>query len=168
MVFTFLIYIRIILQSFELMAISTVYEIYNYDVSNALNISSLVISCIMIILSFAYIFGIFVFVKHSLGMNFEKSNSYCKELINGLKETKKARLYYSFFTLRRLISVILLIAGQEMWYGLKLVVFVIIHFGVMVYIISVRPFAKVKGNIIEIINEIWYSILISFLFFFHK
>ena len=70
--FTFLIYIRIILQSFELMAISNVYEIYNYDVSNALNISSLVIACIMLALSFAFIFGIFVFVKRSMDMHFEK------------------------------------------------------------------------------------------------
>ena len=103
-----------------------------------------------------------------LAYTLKNSNSYCKELINGLKDTKRARVYYSFFTLRRLISVILLVAGQEMWYGLKLVVFVIIHFGVMIYVIAVRPFAKVKSNIIEVINDVWYSILISCLFFFHK
>ena len=98
----------------------------------------------------------------------KNKNSYFKEFINGFKETKKARLYFSFFMLRRLLSVILLIAAQEMWYGLKLILFVAIHFTVMIYVIIIRPFEKVKDNIIEVTNEIWYSVLISCLFFFYK
>ena len=38
----------------------------------------------------------------------------------------------------------------------------------MLYTIIIRPFKEVKDNVIEIINEIGYTILISLLLYYNK
>ena len=70
--------------------------------------------------------------------------------------------------LRRLLSVALLIACQNLYLYVKLVLFIAIHFTVMLYTIIIRPLEEVKDNMIEIINEIGYTLLICTLLYYNK
>lgn len=50
----------------------------------------------------------------------------------------------------------------------KVTIFVILHVIVSTYIIMVRPFDSAKDNLVEIINECGYTVLISTMFYFNS
>ena len=70
--------------------------------------------------------------------------------------------------LRRLLSVALLIACQNLYLYIKLVLFIAIHITVMIYTLIVRPFEEIKDNMIEIINEASYTLLICSLLYYNQ
>lgn len=58
------------------------------------------------------------------------------------------------------------IQGDDLvFYYLKAGTFVILHFGVLLYIVWAQPMESKGNNIIEVINQISFLILISPLFF---
>ena len=113
------------------------------------------------------IIGFLWHLKHSFDILYTQEESYLKEFFRGIKETFVPRLYYSFFLSRRLLSVILFIVGQEINLIFKIVIFLLIHLIVAIYSIVSRPFKQANDNIVEIIHEISYAILICLLFHFN-
>lgn len=164
--FTFTIYIRMGLESYQLMAMSGLNEICNSGKEQTAQAVSLGITWVLLIISVIMIFGVFWLVEYSFKVKFDKDESYFKEFLNGVKNTKWARIYFSVFMLRRLLSITLTIPLEFVPIYAKIVWFVLIHISVTGYIIKVRPYDSPKDNVIEVINEIGFSILILSLFYF--
>lgn len=91
------------------MITSGVYELYYYDLSETSSIVSIGITITIILLSIVGITFIFYFARYSANSNFSSEDSYFKELIDGFKPSKLAKMYFAIFILRRLLSVLLTI-----------------------------------------------------------
>jgi hypothetical protein len=103
---------------------------------------------------------------HSSKDNFnEHRNLKFGELFAGLKDTNKARTY-SFVALSRRALFVFFLVGFSFLSELSLVAgMAFIQIIYLAYIIMLRPFDNLSNNIIEIINEIFYLVLIILLFY---
>ena len=78
---------------------------------------------------------------------------------------KKSKLYVPVLLMRRAIFVILLITLQCIKSSILIGLLSILEIWYLIYIIILRPFEEKKNNIIEIINEIFFSVLLSSLLY---
>lgn len=72
------------------------------------------------------------------------------EFYSGTKDTKIAKLNMLIFIVLRITSVIFVISFTDTISELKVGIFTSLHFGYLVYFISVKPFEEVRDNVIEI------------------
>ena len=110
--FAFSLYVRIFLETYIFLLLSSFSELYHWNTSNTSNIISLFIASI-----WAWIWVIFV----ALSLINWHTNKYrdnfdiyipLKELYSGIRNTKASMLYSTFLLTRRLIFVVLLVYGE--------------------------------------------------------
>ena len=87
------------------------------------------------------------------------NSKYCSELYNGTKNKIIFKLYMLFFIVRRFISALILVFLRSVNIWVRCIPFSIVQFTALIYVAKFRPFAEVKSNIIEIMNEVIFSIL---------
>ena len=87
------------------------------------------------------------------------NSKYCSELYNGTKNKIIFKLYMLFFIIRRFISALILVFLRSVNIWVRCIPFSIVQFTALIYVAKFRPFAEVKSNIIEIMNEVIFSIL---------
>ena len=99
---------------------------------------------------------------------YEEKHSKLEEIFNGLKMQKSSKLYVSTLLIRRALFVVLLITLTSIQSWLLISILSLFQFWYLVYIIILRPFKSIKDNIIEISNELYFSILLSSLTFLNS
>ena len=161
---TFALYIRIILKINQYVLICSISEIYHFDHSDAKRIVSLVIALIFLFFWITMIIIVIIFFiikyKDSNQDSQDKSNKFA-HLFNGISPSKKARLYVAALLLRRIIFVTLLITIEpvssvlviSIWLGFQVIYFA--------FVIFIKPYKLVKWDIIEIINETYFLIMLA-------
>jgi hypothetical protein len=156
--FTFAIYIRVILESYLIVCLSCVLEFWRLGPNEA-----------VAVLVFIVLFTVFFFVVWSYvnRVQAEMSDSYFKEFFSGIKQSKSARLYFSTFILRRLLSVIIIVPGESVPVMVRVILFASIHCLVFVFTVAVRPFQRVKDNLIEALNDLSYGVLTIVIVYFN-
>lgn len=88
---------------------------------------------------------------------------YVNELFGGFKNNLMSQLYFFFFVLRRLlIAAIVLVVTSEQVVN-KLFLFYAVHILSLCYIVIVRPFDNTLDNLIDLINEVFFIVISSFL-----
>ena len=93
---------------------------------------------------------------------------YLKEFLSALKNRPWARIYSSWAMIRRLLLVSVLVLGRALNI-IYLVSSMIVIQIVYLWIITVlRPFQEFKNNLIAIINEVYYFVLIILLIHFNS
>lgn len=150
--FTFTIYIRLLLESYVLVSLSSSLELWNLGPNEAIVILFIVMVFTGLIIA---IWG-FTFKP-----TFNPSTSYFKECFSGIKQTKVARFYFSTFIIRRLFSVMIIVAFQNLTIHARVIPFAAIHVGVFIYTLTVRPFVGVKDNLIEALNDFTFGVFCS-------
>ena len=98
-----------------------------------------------------------------------RDNHDLMELFAGLRIWKRAQFYTSYFLIRRTIYVLTVLYFKKylpIWHT----VFIIVFFQLtnLVYLYKVNPFFKMQDNVVEIINENFYTFFISLQFYFNK
>ena len=161
---TFNYYIRSALEMNQYLLICSMYEIYNFNVSDSYRIASLVFA--MLLLSGWLLIAIFAFCLSisSYTINEEKHNV-LGEFISGLKLEKKFKLYGFILILRRIVFVILLIAWVLVASRLIIGVLAFLQLIYLAYVCYQRPFKEFKDNLIEILNELYFQLLLSSLIY---
>ena len=163
-IMTFGFYIRTLLETNQLLLISSINEIYLFNTNETLRIVSLVIAfvglyvCIML---FAFVF----YLTFSSYKTEEEGHSKLGEFFAGLKLQKKFRIYILLLIARRAIFVVVLVTLVT--FTSKTITWILSVLQ-MIYVLSLiflRPFEEAKGNLIEIINEIYVFALLSPLIF---
>ena len=161
---TFALYIRIILKINQYVLICSISEIYHFDHSDAKRIVSLAIALILLFLWITMIIIVIIFFiikyKNSNQDSPDKRDKFA-HLFNGVSPSKKARLYVAALLLRRIIFVTLLITIEpvssvlviSIWLGFQVIYFA--------FVIFIRPYKLVKWDIIEIINETYFLIMLA-------
>ena len=109
----------------------------------------------------------FVVWYFSFKASFEPNKSYFKEFFSGIKHNKLARLYFSFFILRRFLSVLIVVALEELPKYARVVPFAAVHLCVFLYSVGVRPFESAKDNIVEAVNDLSFGVLCGSLLVFN-
>ena len=162
--FTFALYIRIILKTNQYILISWIFEIYHFDYYGFKRKASIAIAFLTLIAWLVLIIVTIVLaVSKSVYSNPESTEKRSKfvQLFNGVSLDRKSRLYLPLLQLRRVIFVTLLITVEPVSSILVISILVgleVVYLGLLVFI---RPFELVKCNIIEIINEIYFLTMLA-------
>jgi hypothetical protein len=98
-------------------------------------------------------------------MNDDENHNKLGEFSAGLKKDKSARLYSVMLITRRILFVTWLIVFNHFDKMLILSIMAVIQIGYLTTLLLIRPFEQKMTNVIEILNEFFFSFLFGILFF---
>ena len=165
--FTFTFYIRIFLEASQFLMLSSFSEIYQFNVSSLSNIISILFA---IIGSMLWLWLVWIsFIGWLKQKDVEDMDKYfpLKEFFNGIKNGKVAKLYSMLLLWRRFVFVALLIFGGSLSNIALICPMIIVQIAYLTNLIIVRPYKQVKNNVIEIVNEWFYFLLVTLLSYFN-
>ena len=164
MFLTFTLYIRLMMEAFLFMAISTVSELHHFDTSSSVTIGSLVFGFIFALLLVAFVSLImFEIIRAHPELNSTRQWMFT-ELFNGIKNSTEARLYPLLLVLSHVLCVFIVIVFHYFSLQLKIGLFSLVQILFCAYLIKSRPFDERRDNISQIINQVLYCILCLSLF----
>ena len=119
------------------------------------------IAVLIFILSFAFILIPVHYFKYKEQGAIK--TKYFSEIYDGIKDNTASKLFIFIFILRRflMVAVIVFMRNANIW--ARCICFALIQITVLIYTIIVRPFEKIKDNLIEFVNEITFTILCVFI-----
>ena len=166
-ILTFSFYIRNALEMSQFILISSISEIFNYNISNLMRLISFIYASLVI---GAYIF-LFILIQYltfsSYRLN-ENQHNKLGEFFSGLKGDKKQRFYVTLLLLRRFVFILLIILlssiPSKAIIGILLAI-QLVYLGCILYL---RPYKEFKGNIMEILNEIYFTLFICIFLAFNS
>ena len=163
-IMTFRFYIRSVLQSNQYLLISSINEIYCFDTSKPLKILSLifafgVISFCLLLIAFP------IYLILSSYKAVENTHNKLEEFFTELKDDKKYKICTWFLLIRRIVLLWLLLTLNSITSRLLIGLCAIVLVLNVWYLTIFRPFEKSRVNVIEIINEIYFLLLMSSLIF---
>ena len=155
-------FIRNWLEMSQFILISSVNEIYQLNITDLYRFLSLLfsISMILIFLQVVILILYLTFSKYKLN---EGEHNLLEEFFRGIQQNKRHKFFVTLLLLRRFLFVILLITWLFMSSRILIIVLSLIQ---VVYILTLsylRPNEETKGNLIEILNEIYFGFLLLFL-----
>ena len=161
-------YIRLTLMMNLYILISITNEINTFNLSNSLRIISLLFT---IWLMFCLLFLIGVTLSLALTSDYTRRGVkiLCEEFFTGLKQQKEARIYVSVQLIRRVYFVVLLVIFPtvlDIWPMILMLITPQLMY--LLLFIYIRPFEEIKGNVIEIANEIIFLYLLFNHFFLNS
>ena len=152
-------YIRAIIESFLILILSVVSEIYRLQVNDASSILSFIFWIIVLIILLLFtIFSLWLLLKKNQD---DESNKY-KEFFNGMKKKFCWRLFITIWMLRRLIFVLLFIILTPISPILTIQILSFIQLAYFIILLVIRPYTEIKDNLVEIINEVFLWVYIYF------
>ena len=155
-------FIRNWLEMSQFILISSVNEIYQWNTTDFYRLLSLLLS-ISIILIFLQVFILILYLTFSKYKLNEKEHNLLEEFFRGIQQNKRHKFYVTLLLLRRFWFVILLITWLFMSSRAITIVLSLIQFVYILNLSYLRPYEETKGNIIEILNEIYFAFLFLFL-----
>ena len=169
--FTFALYIRIMLKTNQYILVSWISEIYHFNTSDTKRIISLVIAFITLLAWIIMIITVilFVFIQNE-DSNEESPDKRSKfaHLFNGISPNKKSRLFIAILQIRRAIFVTLLITVGPVSSILVISILSGLQVIYLTILIVIRPFELAKCNLIEIVNEMYFFTLLASLLRFNS
>ena len=166
-ILTFCWYIRYIFQTIQYVLISWINEMYSYTISDSKRIISLLFSILVSWLCLCLIICVSWLSLSSYEVIKNKHNKF-GEIFRGVKMMKRSKLYVSILLMRKVIFVMLLITLQSIQSWILVIILGILQIWYLIHIIILRPFEEKRNNIIEITNEIFFSILLNSLIFLNS
>ncbi|CAI2386961.1 unnamed protein product [Moneuplotes crassus] len=159
--FNFIIYIRLVLGGFQLLLICSLSEVVDFNFSGIPQIISFIFSCLVLVVCLGAI-GVSFYVFYSK-RDFYDPDKYYKlaEFITGIKDSKYARLYPFMALNRRALFIGWLIVFSWIECIYLSAGMLIIQFVYLMFLMTIRPFDRAENNMIEIVNEIIYSLMLS-------
>ena len=155
-------FIRNGLEMSQFILISSVNEIYQWDTKDSYRLFSFIFSISMILI-FVLVVILVLYLTFSAYRLNESEHNLLEEFFRGIQQNKRHKFYVTLLLLRRFLFVILLITWLFISSRVLIIVLSIIQ---VVYILNLsylRPYEETKGNLIEILNEIYFGFLVIFL-----
>ena len=163
---TFALYVRLILQSYLIIALSAISEIAVFDVSNSIKITSFIISWIFLlgIITFSLICWYQIWKAHP---DITLSNQiYFIEFFNGLKNTTYSRLFPAIYMLQRILCAAFLFSFSKLDPRIKMCFLAFINLISLLYLLIVRPYTNFKNLLLECLSQTLVSIFSWMLIYF--
>ena len=155
-------FIRNWLEMSQFILISSVNEIYQWDITSFYRLLSLIFSISMILIFLQVVILVLYLTFSTYRLN-EKEHNLLEEFFIGIQQNKKHKFYVTLLLLRRFLFVILLITWLFLSSRVLIIVLSLIQFLYILSLSYLRPFEEAKGNLIEILNEIYFGFLLIFL-----
>ena len=166
-IFTFGVYIRYLLQVNQYILISSVYETYNFDLSNSKKIISLVFAILILLLCLLMIIIVLCLSISSYEIS-KTSNNKLGEIFNGVQMQRKTKFYVPMLLIRRAAFVIFLNTLVSIQSWILISQLSVIQLWYLIWIFVIRPFEHRKNNIIECLNEVFFFVLLFSLIFLNS
>ena len=164
---TFCFYIRVVLEMNQFLLICSVYEVYSFNASQLFRVISLGFA--MLIFATWIVTSAFVFyLSASLYTVDESKHNKLGEFFNGLKMQRRFKLHAFILMLRRIVFVTLLLTCNSVASRLLIGVLAFLQLIYLAYVCFMRPFWQIKDNLIEIVNEIYFLLLLSALIYLNE
>ena len=165
--FTFALYIRIILESNQFILIAWVSEMYQFNFNETKRKISIIIAFLILIAWIALYCNhdFFHFISNSANKLSESQDKRSKfaHLFEGLSPNKKSRLFAWLLQIRRAIFVILLIILGPKSSIIVISFLVGLQLIYLLLLATIRPYEVVIWNIIEMTNEFYFLVILAFL-----
>ena len=157
---TFDYYIRNSLEISQFLLISSVNEINQHSTGEFLRLASFVFAILMV---FFYVSVLLVvnYLIFSLYEMDESKHNKIGEFFWDIKDNKKSRFYVTMLLLRRLVFVTLLVTITSVSSRSLIGTLIFLQFLYGGYIAFSRPYREAKGNFIEIMNEVYFTLFLS-------
>ena len=157
---TFGYYIRAMLEMNQFLFICSVYEVYSFNASQLFRVISLGFA--MLIFAAWIVNSVFVFYLSASFYSVDESkHNKLGEFFNGLKMQRRFKLHAFMMMLRRIVFVTLLLTCGSVASRLLIGVLAFLQLIYLAYVCFMRPFWQFKDNLIEIVNEIYFLLLLS-------
>ena len=166
-ILTFDLYIRYIFETNQYVLISWINEMFSFITSEPKRIVSRLFSIFVFWMCLCLIICVSLLSISSYEVTKNKHNRF-GEIFSGIKMVKKSKLYVSILLMRRAIFVILLITLQSIQSWILVTILGVLQIWYLICIIIVRPFEEKNSNIIEIVNEIFTTVLLNSLIFLNS
>ena len=163
---TFGYYIRAVLEMNQFLLICSVYEVYSFNDSQLFRVISLgfaILTNATWFLTSAFVF----YLSASLYTVDESKHNKLGEFFNGLKMQRRFKLHAFMLIFRRTVFVVLLLTWDSVASRLLIGVLAFLQLIYLAYVWFMRPFRQFKDNLIEIVNEIYFLLLLSALIYFN-
>ena len=155
-------FIRNCLEMSQFILISSVNEIYQWDTTDFYRLLSFIFSISMILIFVLVVLLVLYLIFSTYRLN-EREHNLLEEFFRGIQQNKRHKFYVALLLLRRFLFVILLITWLFISSRVLTIVLSLIQ---VIYILNLsywRPYEETKGNLIEILNEIYFGFLVLFL-----
>ena len=160
-------YIRVALEINQFLLICSVYEIYSFNSSQPFRVVSFAFA-IMILISWIFILTLAIYLSMSAYTVNEGKHNKLGEFFNGLKMHRKFKFYMCMLILRRTIFVVLLVTWISLSSRLLIGLLVLLQLIYLTYVCYLRPFRELKDNLTEIMNEVYFLLLLSSLVYLNE
>ena len=160
-------YIRFILQITQFLLVTSIYEIYIHQTSFMYNIISFTYAIFLLSVCFL-IAGIVTYLSISPYKTSPDGHNKIGEFFRGISMEKRSKVFASLMIIRKIMFVSLLIFWMSVSSKLLINILSWLQLWYILYLFMTKPYKEVKGNIIEIINEIYFLLLLSNLAFWNE
>ena len=160
---TFGYYIRGLLEMNQYFLISSIYEIFSFKIIG-LALISLIFSFFLLLLCCSVIL-ITLYLVFSSYKIVENEHNKFEEFFVGIKESKSYRFYVAAQLMRRAAYVAILITLNHFSSKTIISAISVLQLWYWIYVWILRPSREVKGNLIDIMNEIAFLILLTSLIY---
>jgi cysteine-rich repeat protein len=165
---TFNIYLRVLLQCSQFWIISSVSELFNSDLSTLPKTLSFSIAGIVsAFMLWFWLFWVYLYVK-KLKNNNESSDSRTEELFSGLKKSKYSRIYNLLLLARKFVMLTFVICFQFLPTTYYLIYTSLLQLVHLIFVAIVRPFSRVKDNLVETTSEMIFFVMVTGLIYFNE
>ena len=164
---TYSIYIRFILQSIQFWLIACLYEIYMFNFSQKYYIISFAFA-VLLLLGIFVLIGVVIYLSLSAYLVYEEFHNNIGEFFVGIQMDRKYKFYAALMLIRKLLFAAVLVFWMHMNSLTIILILLFIEMWYFGYLVILRPFKEIKGNMIEIINEIFFSFFLGVLIYLNN
>ena len=161
-------FIRLYIEASQLLMISSLSEITNFNDYSTSRIISFSVSSFTFIFCTGILFTVFVKWRKLKYMNKVNENDTTAEFFSGLKNTHAARSFPFMSLLRVFTFVTVIILLKETYMVMTLIILVILQSICMLWIDCTRPSDDSKENIVITLNDIIFWCLLSALVYYNE
>jgi cysteine-rich repeat protein len=166
--FTFTVYIRLLLQSSQFMLMNSIAELNAFSDHSASHIVSLCLAgAVLFLVAAFFVIGVKLWITRVRKWAYHKESRF-NEFFSGLKKKKFASAYNLLILMRRAYLTLWIIWMRTMPLMVHLIGATLLQVLHASLIILIRPFSQAKDNIVEVANELIFTILMAGLIYFNK
>ena len=162
-IFTLSIYLRLALLTGQYIILSSFSEISSSKAISSNETISLIFSFTIAVFLIGFTLTSFVHWMRNRYIENTEHHMPLKEFFSGIKDEASARLYSTLMQVRQ-TSIAIFLAVWSSFSSTVIISFIIIgQFIYLVILLSVRPYKSVKDNVMEIIREVLYFVMVVLL-----
>jgi hypothetical protein len=166
-IFNLSIYMGLLLMSNQFVMLSAITEIEHTKFDSVSHAISFIFASVLFAINVSLIvLSLYYFCKHWKNYDVE-DHHWFKELFAGLKEKPIARLHMFLVLARRFIYVVFLISFSYLKALPILVTLLLVQIVYYVLIVYLRSYKEMRDNLVNIVNESIFVVLLLILCFYH-